>query len=133
MKANAGVWIDHREAVIVVLSDNGEATKRIQSDARKQLRSGEPANGQLHADDLRQREFTEHLSSYYEASVAHLKDAGSILIFGPGEARGELKKCFEKSRAGGVLIVEAADKMTEPQVVARVREHFHAGAGRRGG
>ena len=33
LKAEAGLWIDHREAFIVVLSKTGEETKRIQSNA----------------------------------------------------------------------------------------------------
>jgi len=39
MKSKAGLWIDHREAVIVVLTGTGEETKRIQSTVEKQLRA----------------------------------------------------------------------------------------------
>jgi hypothetical protein len=31
MKAKVGLWIDHREAIIVVLTEKGEETKRIES------------------------------------------------------------------------------------------------------
>jgi hypothetical protein len=31
-------WIDHREAIIVVLTEKGEETKRIESTVEKQLR-----------------------------------------------------------------------------------------------
>jgi len=138
MKANAGLWIDHREAVIVVLSETGEETKRIQSTVEKQLRrSGEPANGsfeaqQAPADDSRERAYSGHLAHYYDEIVSFLHDAGSILIFGPGEAKGELKKRFESDKNSVcALAIETADKMTEPQIVAKVRHHFHQDAARR--
>ena len=31
MKAKVGLWIDHREAIIVVLTEKGEEAKRIES------------------------------------------------------------------------------------------------------
>jgi len=129
MKPSAGLWIDHREAIVVLLSKAGEQTSHIRSAVEKQLRSGEPANGQVHADDSLQREFTEHLSHYYEEVISHLRDAGSILIFGPGEAKGELKKRLETHKSDTRSIaIETADNMTEPQVVAKVRHHFNPGA-----
>jgi len=38
MKQVAGLWIDHREAVIVILSDTGQKTRRVKSRVEKQLR-----------------------------------------------------------------------------------------------
>jgi hypothetical protein len=130
-KAEAGVWIDHREAVIVVLSKTGEETKRVQSSVETQLRrSGEPSSGRFEyqsvpADDSRQREYDGHLARYYDEIIAHLGDAGAVLIFGPGEAKGELKRRFEKDKNGAQAVtMETADKMTGPQIVAHVRQHF---------
>ena len=131
LKAEAGLWIDHREAVIVVLSKTGEETKRIQSNAETQLRrSGEPSTGRFEyqtvpADDSRQREYTGHLARYYDEIISCLRDAGAVLIFGPGEAKGELKKRFEKDKAGAQIVtMETTDKMTDLQIVAHVRHHF---------
>ena len=139
MKTNAGLWIDHREAIIVVLSETGEETKHIQSTVEKQLRrSGEPSNGsfeaqEVPADDSQERAYTLHLTHFYDEIISYLGDAGSILIFGPGEAKGELKKRFQKHKSGTrTIAVETAGKMTQPQVVAQVRHHFHADALRRG-
>ncbi len=131
MKTNAGLWIDHREAVIVELTGAGEETKRIPSTVEKQLRrAGDPDHGTFEtqdvpADDSRQRAYSGHLAHYYDAIIAHLHNAGSILIFGPGEAKGELKKQFEKHPVRApFIILETADKMTEPQIMAKVRHHF---------
>ena len=131
MKTNAGLWIDHREAIIVVLTGTGEVTKHIQSNVEKQLRrSGEPDHGsfesrEVPADDSRQREYTGQLARYYDAIISHLRDSESILIFGPGETKGELKKRFEKHPgAPHTITLETTDKMTEPQIVAMVCRHF---------
>jgi len=40
----------------------------------------------------RDRRFGEHLHQYYAEVVAAIHDANSILILGPGEAKGELEK-----------------------------------------
>ncbi len=58
--------------------------------------------------------FTGHLNSYYQAVIASLRDAESILIVGPGEAKGELRERFEKRNRGGRIVsVETVDKMTD--------------------
>lgn len=41
----------------------------------------------------------------YIGVIAGLRDAESILIFGPGEAKGELKKRLEKSNLADALPV----------------------------
>jgi hypothetical protein len=77
------------------------------------------------ADDIRQRELTGHLNIYYEEVISCLRDVESILILGPGEAKGELRKRLEKDNLGRRIVgIETVDKMTDPQIVAQVREHF---------
>jgi hypothetical protein len=132
MKSAVGLWIDHRKAVIVVMTDKGEQTKLIISKVEKQLRrSGDsPLKGpyeaqQVPLDDSREREFTGQLNIYYDAVIACIREADSILIFGPGEAKGELRKRLVKNRLGGRIVdVETVDKMTDRQIAARVRQHF---------
>jgi hypothetical protein len=139
LKAEAGLWVDHRVALIVVLSKTGEEIKRIQSGAEKQLRrTGEPSVGRFEyqevpADDSRQRAYSGYLARYYDEIVNYLRQAGAILIFGPGEAKGELKKRFEKECPGAhIVTMETTDKMTEGQIVAHVRHHFELEAAKQG-
>jgi len=57
--------------------------------------------------------------------IASIRDAESILIFGPGEAKGELKKRLEGDKLGGRIVsIETVDKMTDRQIAAKVRQHF---------
>ena len=132
MKTNVGVWIDHKQAIVVAVTDEGEEIGLVVSKVEKHLqRSGDsPLKGsyesqKVPADDSRQRTLTRHLNIYYEAVIACLRDAESILIFGPGEAKGELKKRLEKTKlAGRIVVVETVDKMTDRQIAAKVRQHF---------
>ena len=132
MRTKVGLWIDHRKAVIVVVTDKGEETKLIISKVEKQLRrsGGSPLKGpyeahQVPADDSREREFTGHLNIYYDAVIACVRDAEFVLIFGPGEAKGELKKRLEsKEPSGRIIGIETVDKMTDRQIAAKVRQHF---------
>jgi hypothetical protein len=140
MKTIVGLWIDHRKAVIVVVSEKGEETKVIESNVEKHsgriasVRSTTPYESQkVPADDIREREFTSHLHAYYDEVIAAIRDAESILIFGPGEAKGELKKRLAKDNLSGRIVgVETADKMTDRQIAAQVREYYkQRSAGRR--
>src|SRR5512141_2767522 len=99
MKTTKGLWIDHRKAVIVAVTDKGEEVIELLSHVEKQLgrfegeRSTTPYPAQLvPADDSKQRGLTGHLDRYYDEVIARLRDAELILIFGPGEAKGELAK-----------------------------------------
>jgi hypothetical protein len=47
------------------------------------------------------------------------------LIFGPGEAKGELHKRLIDHKLGGLIAgVETQDKMTDRQIAAKIRSHF---------
>jgi hypothetical protein len=132
MSSKAGVWIDHRGSVIVTLTANGEHTAHILSNAEKHLERGgdSPLKGpyeslQVPADDSRQRGLTGELNIYYDAVIAALRDCESVLLFGPGEAKGELhKRLLRQKRGPRVAAVETEDKMTDPQIIAKVRAHF---------
>jgi len=132
MKTKVGLWIDHKKAIVVAVNEKGEKINEIISEVEKQpRRSGDsPLKGayesrQVPADDSRQRNFTGQLNIYYDAVIASIRDAESILIFGPGEAKDELKERLEKNNLGARIVgIETVDKMTEPQISAKIRHHF---------
>jgi hypothetical protein len=132
MKTVAGMWIDHREAVIVLVSGKRQVTKRIKSYVEKQLRrsgrspSRDPFEAQrVPADDSREREYTGHLANYYDEVISCIRPAEEILLFGPGEAKGELRKRIERSKLDlRITCLETADKMTERQISQKVARHY---------
>lgn len=132
MKTGVGLWIDHKKAIVVVFTEEGQKIRQILSQAEKKpRRSGDSplkgfyASRQVPAEDSSQRIFTGLLNSYYDEVIADIRDAESILIFGPGEAKNELKARLEKNNLGERIVgIETVDKMTDRQVAAKVRQHF---------
>ena len=125
MKKNIGLWIDHRKAVIVILTEAGEELKKITSNMEKHVRfrSGTGSEDGS-SEDVRDRQFGNHLNSYYDEVIAAIRGADSIQIFGPGEAKGELAKRLEhEGLKAHIFAIETVDKMTDRQVSAKVREH----------
>lgn len=79
---------------------------------------------QVPSDDSQEQAFTAHLDQYYDRVVDAIRDADAILVFGPGEAKGQLLKRIKRARyAGHLLDLEAEGEMTVQQVAAKVREH----------
>lgn len=131
MTTTVGLWIDHRKAVIVALTEEGDVMNVIESDVETHPGRAEGARttssfeAQLVvADDSRQRKLTGDLTDYYDRVIANIGDAGSILILGPGEAKGELGKRLLQAKHDARIVVQAADRMTDRQLAAQVREYF---------
>src|SRR3990170_2335304 len=81
MGTKLGLWIDHRKALVVAVTDKGEETSLIISRVDKQpgrsggIRSTTPYESQqVPADDSRERKFTGHLSIYYDAVIACVRN-----------------------------------------------------------
>jgi len=125
MKRDVGLWIDHRKAVIVIATEEGDETKLIESEMEKHVRFASGSSQDGSSEDMRDRQFANHLAVYYDRVIECIGDAQSILLLGPGEAKGELAKRLEGTELGGRVVgVETVDKMTDRQIAARVRQRF---------
>jgi hypothetical protein len=68
---------------------------------------------------------------YYDAVIACIRNAESILILGPDEAKGELQKRIEKNKLSGRIVgIETVDKMTDHEIEVRVRHYFQENSDR---
>jgi len=132
MKSITGIWIDHRKAVVVIISDDGEKMQEVLSNVEKQqgrinrLRSTESFEPQkVEADDHQERAYKGHMELYYKRVTEVIKYSESIFIMGPGEAKDEFKKHLKGERLDTrIIALETVDKMTEPQIVEKVRNYF---------
>ena len=132
MSINAGVWIDHHRAVVVLLTDNEEEIRTIQSNADRPFASaGGPGSKQPDRptghvpEDKQERKFMIQLNTFYDEVLKCLHDADSVLILGPGEAKGEFQKRLKSKKSSTqVSELKTADKMTDRQIAASIREHF---------
>ncbi len=138
MDGKAGVWIDHRESIIVALTDDGEHTTHIASNVEKHLARGGDSSlkgsfeaRQVPPDDSRQRALTGELNVYYDTVIEALRHYDHLVLFGPGEAKAELHGRLRKANLDArVEAVETSDKMTDPQFAAKVRAYFGLSAPR---
>jgi len=130
MNKKVGLWLDRKKAVIVSITNNGEERRIITSDMEHYVRYSSNVPGDGSAEDERDRRFWNHLGEYYDKVIARIGDARSILIFGPGEAKYELKKRLEaEGMLDNVVSVDDADNgLTDRQIAKRVRERFPARA-----
>jgi hypothetical protein len=131
MTNGVGLWIDHKQAVIVSVGERGTTVKKIESGVKRVQYRGAPrprspfSAQYAQGDDQLDKQFRVHLNQYYAQVISVLRGAGSILVFGPGEAKSELKQRLAlKKVLKRSILVETADKMTERQIVAKVRKYF---------
>ena len=126
MAKYVGVWIDHKRAVIVELDGEAESIKELASNVGGRPRyHGRSDVQDGSAEDQRDNRYAGLLEKYYDQVVALTRDAEAILVLGPGEAKGELADDLRRSGLGGrIVAVEAADKLTDRQIAARVRQTF---------
>jgi hypothetical protein len=132
MQKQVGLWIDHRKAVITTLIDGAETTREFISGMEKRVRFSDnprtstPDKKLLSvAEDARDRQFDNQLDAYYAQITSLIKDANTIWIFGPGEAKHELEKFMRNHNLGACIAgLETADKLTDRQIASKVRKYF---------
>jgi hypothetical protein len=131
MNKNVGIWLDHKQAYIVSLMGEEEHVHKIESNADSHYRikggtRSKIAPGEISSERRIEERHKHQLHHYYQQIISEIKDAQKIYILGPGEARLELKKELQNSKElfGRISGIEAFDKMTENQIVARVKEYF---------
>lgn len=139
MKKKIGIWIDHKEAILVAIEGDQTTVERIESHAESHFRpsGGWKAAGtsvaqsvsrEQKADERRKHQF----HNFYEMVIKKAGKADNIFILGPGEAKLELAKEIKKIKGqhGRIAAVEASDRLTENQIVAKVKSFFLASENR---
>ncbi len=125
MKGNVGIWLDHRRALIVAISEEGQSVKQVSSGIMKHIRAKSDTLRDVSQQDTLDRKFHQQVEQYFGNILPFVKDADSIHIFGPGEAKKELKTRLKK---GGyqkcVVEVATMDRMTDRQLIAEIGRHL---------
>jgi hypothetical protein len=132
MKREMGMWIDHRKTVMVTIQGEVELTREIRSNMEKHVRFSDATRSNARknsqgstAEDMRDRQHSGLLGRYYEGIISFIRNADSIWIFGPGEAKVELESKLKSAGLGERIVgIETVDKMTNYQIAAKVRDHY---------
>ncbi|MEO0006918.1 MAG: hypothetical protein RJA20_1114 [Bacteroidota bacterium] len=131
MKKQIGIWIDLRHAWLIDASAG--IVKKIKSDIEESAATGGsrsrvpygPQGGDMSRSAQERRHHEE--DHYFEAVISAIPgDTAEFVVFGPSEAKYGVQNAVEEIKHFGprLLGVETADKMTEPQMEAWVREYF---------
>jgi len=124
MNDKVGIWIDHKKAVVVSASGDRVTATTLESDVGPHARYSGPqdAGGEKKYEERH----GQHLDRYYDEVIRQLGQPEALLIFGPGEAKLQLKERLSRSKALAERIVgiETTDKLTDPQIVAKVKAHY---------
>jgi|WetSurMetagenome_2_1015567.scaffolds.fasta_scaffold307319_1 hypothetical protein len=124
MDKHIGLWIDHRKAVIVIITGEAEELRTITSEVGKHTRFKSGKSDEIgSSEDIADRKFGNELNGYYDEVIGVIRDAQTVRVFGPGEAKHELERRLEHAGLKKlVAAVETVDKMTDRQIAAKVRE-----------
>ena len=132
MTINAGIWIDHHRAIVVLLTEEREdvlqiiAKQRVPASAATDMaRPNSYTRNDFVAEDKRERKVMANLNEYYDRVIACVRGAQAIVILGPGEAKGEFRKrIVHRKFKGNIAEMKTMDKLTDKQVEIYVRQHF---------
>ena len=124
MSYDVGVWIDHKKAVIVCIAAGHVTTRTLDSDVGPHPHySGSQESG---GEKKYEERHTRRLDQYYDEVIRQIGQPDALLLFGPGEAKLQLKDTLDRSHTSSerVVAVESTDKLTDPQIVAKVKEYY---------
>lgn len=133
MKKFAGVWLDHSEAYIVTLDGEEHTIEHLKDGIPGQHRStggSRPGLAYGPQDKVNEHRFDEKrrhkIREFNRKVLKHIRSADHFFIFGPAEAKLELKSFIEKEPAvrEKLVGVESADSMTPNQIVEAVKDYY---------
>lgn len=124
MNQSVGIWIDHKSAVIVSTSAGHVTTRTLESEVEAHPRYSSHQNGG--GEKRYEQRHGQQLDRYFDEVISQIGVPDALLIFGPGEAKLELKARLSRSKplSECTVDIESADKLTGPQIEAKVKEHF---------
>ncbi len=133
MKKQTGIWIDTKKAVIVFLEENNHRVKVIYSSIEGRERiAGETkwftriGNQILNFEKKKKNRRANEIRNFIKMLVDELKSTKELIIMGPAGMKTELEKMLRHDSTLSIVIkaVEAAESMTENQIVARVKQYY---------
>lgn len=134
MKKQAGIWIDTKQAVIILLKKGSEDIKIVNSSIEGRARD---AGGKklfsrfgIQFSNVQKKKATRKIhevQDYFKEVVNEIKDTDEVVLFGPAKIKTELEKYMLNQSLSAPVItrVETTDNnMTHNQMVAWVKKFY---------
>jgi len=118
-----GIWMDHSIAHLMELTKDSIVTKTIESESKIQEKEQHTSKD----ESLKLNKEQNYHAAFFKKLGDVIKDFDEVVLFGPTSAKNELlnilrdNHLFEKIK----IEVKSADKMTENQQQAFVKEYFN--------
>ncbi|MFQ5825506.1 MAG: hypothetical protein ACE5JB_15815 [bacterium] len=128
-----GIWVSHKVAKIVQLSLDGTSTLLIiesNVESKRKSTGGTPPKTPYSHGGVSVTKYSDRvahqLHEFYSNIISKVTSADKIYILGPGLAKKELEKEIKqrKDLAPKLGGIEPSDKMTNPQLIAKVKSYF---------
>lgn len=133
MKGNIGIWMDKRVAKLYEATSEDKGLQIIESKV-EEFRPKGGSGGRFKGgpqDVVQDSKYTQRekhqYKDYFKEIVENIRDANSLVIFGPAQTGEKFYKELSQSHpqlAQKVRGVEKADSMTDNQVKSWVRDYF---------
>jgi stalled ribosome rescue protein Dom34 len=120
-KQNAGVWIDNQKAIIITNTsenENGDFTiqEKIKGSENQGGGSEHSMNNAKQSGSLK----------YFKSVSSRLLNYDEILIFGPGKSQEQFQNHLQGDAQfnSKKITIDSAEQLTDPQMIAKVRDFF---------
>ncbi len=129
----AGIWIDQKEANIIVIDDKHIKNKTILSDidTRERVEGESKKFGRfgdqyLNNEKGKKNKIEELTRTYLKNVLNTIKNVDEILIFGPAQTKIKLENLIkdDPNLSTKTYTIQNAEKMTANQKVAFVKNYF---------
>jgi hypothetical protein len=122
IEKSLGIWMDHLNAHIMEFTTDPIETTTVESKFTHQEKEQTLHRGENLMHNKEQHEEAD----YYKELGEIIRNYNDVVLFGPTDAKVELLNVLRKDHhfADIVIEIKSADKMTENQQHAFVREYF---------
>jgi len=122
-KNKTGIWVDFDKAFIIETNNQTESVTKVDSNIEHFNAHGGPQDN-VSETRLLERNLNQQ-KKFFDAVINKVNPSSDVVIFGPAEAKINLKKEFlnHNSFKKTIIPVETSDNLTENQMIAWVKEY----------
>ncbi len=132
-KKNAGIWLDQSKAVVVLINGARVDVTKLKSHLKRHHKATggtrKPLpyvyNGGVD-DQKEEHKRQQELKKYFDKILGIVQNVDKLYIFGPSTAKFELQNRIENLGKIKNAKIEVADNLTERQIIAHVKKHYHS-------
>ncbi len=120
-KQYAGIWLDNEKAIIISKKDENENGDYAIQDKVK-AKENQSGGSEHSINNAKQSESLK----YFKSISSLLSGYSEILIFGPGQSQEQFQNHLQEDAQfkNKKITIDSAEQLTDPQMIAKVRDFF---------